>query len=112
MKILFSYHDGLCGGLLGASLPVRLLQAFREPFHITDRQQHGSILGFHRQHLALGVQGGNLLLVTFDLLGQLLFKIPQSPIALNLYMLSSPKKKLGNTLINTCIYDKVFKYVD
>ena len=82
-----AHHDdrGVCrkllvggGGCHGAGqlLITQLVHAVRQAVHLVDRQQHGGVLGLHRQHLALGVEGGDLLLVATDLLGQLLSKHP------------------------------------
>lgn len=84
-----THHDdrGVCWELLvGGGVAVRhrtrqllitqLVHAVRKALHLVDGQQHGGVFGFHRQHLALGVEGGDLLLVATDLLGQLLSKHP------------------------------------
>ncbi len=80
-----THHDdrGVCWKLLGCGchstgklLITQLVHAVREALHFADRQQHGGVFGLHRQHLTLGVKGGDLLLVSTDLLGQLLSKHP------------------------------------
>lgn len=49
-----------------------LLHLGQPAFHVADCQQQRGVLGLHRQHFALGVERGDLLLVAFNLLGQLL----------------------------------------
>lgn len=53
---------------------VQVLSPFRQPLDLGHGQQHGGVLGFHRQHLAFGIQRGDLLLVALDFLRQLLRK--------------------------------------
>lgn len=65
---------GRHGGGTGQLLVAQLVHAVREALHLAHRQQHGGVLGLDRQHLALGVQRGDLLLVAADLLRQLLSK--------------------------------------
>lgn len=82
-----THHDdrGVCWKLVGwrgdrpstgQLLITQLVHAVREALHLTDCQEHGGVFGLHRQHLALGVERGDLLLVATDLLGQLLSKHP------------------------------------
>lgn len=74
------YHDhgGVRGRVFGERLGVQLVQALGEPLHLGDGEEHGGVLGLHRQHLALGVERGDLLLVAPDLLGQLLWRTRDS----------------------------------
>lgn len=89
LKAFATHHDdgGVCWKLLagaiggsghsaGQLLITQLVHAVREALHLADRQQHGGVFGLHRQHLTLGVERGDLLLVATDLLGQLLSKHP------------------------------------
>lgn len=79
--LTLTYHDhrGVGRGR-GEELPVQVLRPLRQPLHLGHRQQHGGVLGFHGQHLALGVQRGDLLLVALDFLSQLLRKhFPPAP---------------------------------
>lgn len=84
-----THHDdrGVCWELLvggavvgrhriGQLLITQLVHAVREALHLVDRKQHSGVFGFHCQHLAFGVERGDLLLVATDLLGQLLSKHP------------------------------------
>lgn len=91
-KRLATHHDnrgvsrkllaGAGGGVghgAGQLLVAQLVHAVREALHLAHRQQHGGVLGLDRQHLALGVQRGDLLLVAADLERQLLSKHPREP---------------------------------
>ena len=61
-------------------LVTEVLPAVRQAVAVGDRQQHGGVLGLYRQHLALGVQRGDPLLVALDLLGQLLSTHRSGPL--------------------------------
>lgn len=77
-----THHDyrGVCWKLLGVScggvchsagklLVTQFIHAVWKALHLADRQQHSGVFGLHCQHLALGVERGDLLLVATDLLG-------------------------------------------
>lgn len=82
LALTLTYHDhrGVGRGRW-EELPVQVLRPLRHPLHLGHRQQHGGVLGFHRQHLALGVQRGDLLLVALDFLSQLLRKHFPTPVS-------------------------------
>lgn len=69
-----SHHD--YRGFVCVSIQVLLSKPRR--LRVTYSEQHGGVLGLHSKHLTLRVQAGYLLLVTFDLLGQVLLETSRS----------------------------------
>lgn len=71
--IAYHNHRGM-SGVCWQQVWIQLLHSLGQPLHFCHCQQHGGMFCFHCQHLALGIQRSNLLLVSFDLLSQLLRK--------------------------------------
>lgn len=69
-----SHHD--YRGFVCVSIQVLLSKP--RPLRVTHSEQHGGVLGLHSKHLTLRVQTGYLLLVTLDLLGQVLLETSRS----------------------------------